>query len=295
MSSPAQRPVRSPLSPQQRRARMLLRRVVALILLTGLVLTAYGVMLRPFDNRTPSASAPQPAPSTTPVSSSAASGPPTAPANTPVSGAPLGAPGGAPQSTSTPAPSETVDPSALVPAKGSGTWRALPLPQDSGTTRGKKVTFAVFLEEGIAGLDPAETGRLVAAAVDDPRGWAAVEKVHLVPARRGAEKSADFTVRIGTPGTTDKGCIGVATEGKLSCHIQGTAYVNARRWVGGSETYGSDLDAYRTYVINHELGHYLGHRHAPCPGAGRPAPVMLQQTISLQGCTPWPWPTSPKG
>jgi hypothetical protein len=46
-------------------------------------------------------------------------------------------------------------------------------------------------------------------------------------------------------------------------------------------SYGTDLDGYRTYAVNHEVGHALGMRHEPCSAAGAPAPVMMQQSWSV--------------
>ena len=67
--------------------------------------------------------------------------------------------------------------------------------------------------------------------------------------------------------------------------------LNLRRWVLGAAAYGKDVAAYRVYLVNHEVGHGIGHPHEYCGGTGQVAPVMMQQTYGLQGCTAWPWPT----
>ena len=58
--------------------------------------------------------------------------------------------------------------------------------------------------------------------------------------------------------------------------------LNDARWVRGAAAYVGDLAAYRIYMINHEDGHALGHKHAHECLPGGLAPVMMQQTIGLK-------------
>jgi hypothetical protein len=68
--------------------------------------------------------------------------------------------------------------------------------------------------------------------------------------------------------------------------------INAWRWVNGGPGYERNIDAYRQYVVNHEVGHALGYPHVRCPSPDVLAPVMLQQTLGLDGCRPNPWPAA---
>lgn len=81
----------------------------------------------------------------------------------------------------------------------------------------------------------------------------------------------------------------------LSCTVGNNVIINEARWQVATHAWnaaGGSLRDYRHYVVNHETGHWLGHGHRACGGAGQPAPVMLQQSVGMQGCTTNPWPLS---
>ena len=65
--------------------------------------------------------------------------------------------------------------------------------------------------------------------------------------------------------------------------------LNSDRWRFMTPTY-DDLGAYRAYLVNHEVGSFLGQGVATCPKPGANAPVMMQQGIDLGGCLPNAWP-----
>jgi hypothetical protein len=85
-------------------------------------------------------------------------------------------------------------------------------------------------------------------------------------------------------------CEPLKTFGKLSCHEGDDAVLTMYRWVKGIPDYHGDVTGYRHYVVNHEVGHALGHGHQYCAGKGKLAPLMMQQTKGLLGCRPNPWP-----
>jgi hypothetical protein len=187
-------------------------------------------------------------------------------------------------------PSQPASPPAEAgPAKGDGTFAyataAGPVAGGAGTLR----KYRVAVENG-SGQQADAFAAAIEKTYADPRGWTAGGDLRLQ--RVAGEGAADFTVFLATPATSEAMCAtaGLHTEGYSSCRIAGKVIINLARWLTSIPDYGAPVADYQTYVINHETGHELGNGHEACPGDGRPAPVMMQQTYGLQGCVANSWP-----
>ena len=126
---------------------------------------------------------------------------------------------------------------------------------------------------------------------------AAINGTSVVPGAKSAaakhllkkEKQAALVIYIASPTTTNQLCQPADVESKWNCRVGDRVVLNSDRWRFMTPTY-DDLGAYRSYLVNHEVGHYLGQGHVGCPKAGNKAPVMMQQSIDLAGCSPNAWP-----
>ncbi|MBL1088508.1 MULTISPECIES: DUF3152 domain-containing protein [Streptomyces] len=166
--------------------------------------------------------------------------------------------------------------------------------------RGKVLRYRVDIEEGLP-LDGTLFAEAVHKTLNDDRSWAHGGQRTF---QRVASGPADFVITLASPGTTAKWCAksGLDTyEENVSCDSAATdrVMINAYRWAQGAQTYGRDkMHAYRQMLINHEVGHRLGHNHEGCTRQGALAPVMMQQTkfLTTDGvtCRPnsWPYPTA---
>ncbi|MCG5213772.1 DUF3152 domain-containing protein [Streptosporangium sp. KLBMP 9127] len=169
-----------------------------------------------------------------------------------------------------------------VPRSASGRFRVVSGTAPPGHGRGQVVRYLVEVERGLP-FRPRAFAAAVHRILNDPRGWGhRFQRVDRPPAR--------VRVALSSPALTDAQCLPLRTGGELSCWNGTRSVINAMRWAHGVKEYGGDLASYREYVVNHEVGHALGHGHESCPGPGRRAPVMAQQTKSLGGCRPNPWP-----
>ncbi|WP_371534750.1 DUF3152 domain-containing protein [Streptomyces sp. NBC_01023] len=192
----------------------------------------------------------------------------------------------------TPKPSRT---GTAVPSKGSGTFVTA---QASGATVGSGPHPLRYVVEVETGLDTSasQAAKEIAGILAAPRGW--THDPHFAFQLVSAGAPHDLTVRIATPGTADALCwtgIHQDTEGEYNCEVPGGVVVNLKRWVKGSPTFDGPIHDYRALIINHEMGHFLGYSHVTCAGAGRLAPVMMQQIKGLHGCVANAWPYDKNG
>lgn len=128
----------------------------------------------------------------------------------------------------------------------------------------------------------------VAATLNDPRGWvrAGLKFVE-------SDENYMVDVILSDPISLEltPGC-----SGELSCTTwSNQVIINSDRWLGGttaSNAAGMSQRDYQHMVVNHEMGHWLGHYNhiESCPNGG-PAPIMLQQSTGLRGCDSFnAWP-----
>ncbi|RSS55402.1 DUF3152 domain-containing protein [Streptomyces sp. WAC01280] len=177
---------------------------------------------------------------------------------------------------------------------GSGEFEAVPGFQKA-PGKGRLVRYRIDVEKGI-GLDPVLFASAVQKTLNDERSWAGQGEMTF---ERISSGEPEFVITLASPGTTGKWCdkSGLdTTVDNVSCDSASTerVMINAFRWAQGSETFGPKaMYAYRQMLINHEVGHRLGHGHVSCDTPGALAPVMQQQTKSLRvggiACRPNPW------
>lgn len=195
-----------------------------------------------------------------------------------------------PSPSSSPSPSRVAR--TLPDYTSTGAYSRMPGKSSVRGSGGQVITYRVEVEQG-SGVTSREFAGAIDATLRHPRGWTAGGEWRF---QRVADEQPTLTIRLATPSTVDDGCAagGADTDGYTSCRVGQQIYINLDRWYVGVP-HIRDLSLYRRYLINHEVGHGLGRGHEQCPAEGWRAPVMLQQTLALDGCTANPWPVAEDG
>jgi hypothetical protein len=151
----------------------------------------------------------------------------------------------------------------------------------------RTVTYDVTTK-GFISANVAEFRAQANATLNDGRGWSRLGVVF-----KEVQSGGDFTLVLSEASQMTSFSSGCGVD--YSCRAGRYVIINQDRWQGATpswNTAGGSLRDYRHMVVNHETGHWLGHGHANCTGAGQAAQVMQQQSIDLQGCAFNAWPTA---
>ncbi|MGL6235011.1 MAG: DUF3152 domain-containing protein [Segniliparus sp.] len=197
-----------------------------------------------------------------------------------------------------------------------GTWAVVAGPNDRyGPGDAKKFfRYTVEVEDGVdlgplMGVDGFSSG--VDSTLRDPHSWIggtdqipgsegdtyAFQRVSTPEEIRAAESAADaddknhsgvgptgfFRISLTSPETTRQEC-GYDIQLETSCYKPQDRRVvlNFARWVRGAIAFNGDRIEYRKYMVNHEVGHAIGHpNHQPCYTDGSLAPIMMQQSFGV--------------
>lgn len=136
---------------------------------------------------------------------------------------------------------------------------------------------------GRVATDVEEFAATVAAIYADERGWKGAHQ-HFRQVRRGG----DFTLVLAQAQTLRS--FSPTCSVQYSCRVARYVVINETPWRKATPAFTGGLGDYRSMVINHETGHWLGLGHRSCARRGDPAPVMMQQSKGLGRCTANAWP-----
>jgi hypothetical protein len=159
-------------------------------------------------------------------------------------------------------------------------------PPEATADAQRTVTYEVRTR-GTVHADPEGFAVTVGRILTDARGWALGGSVRF----RRVASGGELVVELASPSVIE--AAHPVCDRDFSCRVGDRVLLHDGNWRWATAAWreaGGSLDDYRRYVLYHEIGHWWGFGHVGCPGPGAPAPIMLQQSISLQGCRPNAWP-----
>lgn len=140
--------------------------------------------------------------------------------------------------------------------------------------------------------DLTEFSDTVFSTLNDPRGWPRAGAVF--QEADGTDPNA-CSMTLTLAAADQMTSFSTECSDEYSCRVGNDVVINVDRWNNATEGWlnaGGTVERYRTMVINHEVGHRLGHldNELTCPAVNQPAPLMQQQSMDLLGCVPNEWP-----
>lgn len=165
----------------------------------------------------------------------------------------------------------------------------------------RPIRFTVEIDASIS-MSKSELTSFLLQIYCDRNGWTRSSVVSFATA--SSRTKGVTLIRMSDRAGVKKHCsrlLGEQASGNYSCasYAQNEIVLNHERWTKGASEFnaaGGSRLAYRRMVATHEMGHVLDLRHQYCTTAGGPAPVMMQQSITMTSqstgktCKPNSWP-----
>ena len=141
------------------------------------------------------------------------------------------------------------------------------------------VIRVAFLSE-VPDVSTSEFRSTAMAILTAPTGW--IQSGFTFVADDGSE----LRVVLAEGPRVDELCLPLETFGTVSCQNGSVVALNADRWRKSAGDWDSTIDAYRVYLVNHEVGHLIGLRHprSRCPAGEALSAVMEPQSNNLVSC-----------
>jgi len=119
-----------------------------------------------------------------------------------------------------------------------------------------------------------------AAALTAAQGWSLGGQLSFV----ASQSNCNFTLWLVAPAQMT--AFSPACAKQSSCEVGNDVVINADSWKAAPGTWKGSLDDYRTELVNHGVGHWLGFDHPSCtPAPGQKEPLS-QTTVTVAGCSP---------
>lgn len=155
----------------------------------------------------------------------------------------------------------------------------------------KTLTYTIKFNKNLQ-INKNQAIKKIKSVLEDTRGWKSLGYnfiyIDINNKNNNNKHPTDFVIYFTSSQYVKKIC----NDSRLSCANMENfeIYFNIDRWRYGSKLSKLKIDDYRTYVINHEVGHIIGRDHDKCKGRNFKVPVMVQQTLGIGNCKPNPWP-----
>ncbi len=176
-------------------------------------------------------------------------------------------------------PISTTAPTTTSPAAPPTTATPLEV-AEPGTVESARIQIRIRFESRVDSVTGAQLATQALAILNDPGGWIQSGFTFV------DDDSSELTVILAEGEVVDALCLPLETYGTVSCQNGAVVALNADRWRLGGDDWDGTVESYRTYLVNHEVGHLIGLRHPVerCPTGTKLSALMEPQTNNLLDC-----------